>query len=190
MDRLTMRTIEGVATQNCYDCKMQKDAICDYQKCSKRLVEKLAYFEDMSDEKNGTMKVKLDQGAFAPTRAHKTDAGLDLRSPISVEVPARGSVVIDTGVHIELPNGTVGFLKSKSGLNVKHDITSEGVIDFGFTGSIKAKLYNHGTKPYQVFRGDKITQLVIFDCRFPDVEIVDELETTERGENGFGSTGR
>ena len=190
MDRLTMRTTEGMAALNCYECKMRNDAICDYHKCRKRLVEKLAYFEDMSDEKNGTMKVKLDQGALAPTRAHKTDAGLDLRSPISVEVPARGSVVIDTGVHIELPNGTVGFLKSKSGLNVKHDITSEGVIDVGFTGSIKAKLYNHGTKPYQVLRGDKITQLVIFDCRFPDVEIVEELETTERGENGFGSTGR
>ena len=74
------------------------------------------------------MKVMLDSGAFAPTRAHKTDAGLDLRSPICIEVPANGSAVIDTGVHVELPNGTVGFLKSKSGLNVKNDITSEGVI--------------------------------------------------------------
>ena len=136
------------------------------------------------------MKFTLDSGAFAPTRAHKTDAGLDLRSPICIEVPANGSAVIDTGVHIELPNGTVGFLKSKSGLNVKHNITSEGVIDVGFTGSIKAKLYNHGAKPYQVLRGDKITQLVVFDCRFPDVEIVGKLESTERGENGFGSTGR
>ena len=190
MDRLTMRTTEGMANQNCYDCKMQHDAVCDYQMCRKRLVDRLAYFEDLAEIKNGTIKVKLDQNAIVPERAHKTDAGLDLRSPISVEVPARGSVVIDTGVHIELPNGTVGFLKSKSGLNVKHDITSDGVIDVGFTGSIKAKLYNHGTKPYQVLRGDKITQLVIFDCRFPDVEIVDELETTERGENGFGSTGR
>ena len=136
------------------------------------------------------MKFTLYSGAFAPTRAHKTYAGLYLRSPICIEVPANGSAVIDTGIHVELPNGTVGFLKSKSGLNVKHDITSEGVIDVGFTGSIKAKLYNHGTKPYQVLRGDKITQLVVFDCRFPDVEIVDELENTERGENGFGSTGR
>ena len=136
------------------------------------------------------MKFTLDSGAFAPTRAHKTDAGLDLRSPICIEVPANGSAVIDTGVHVELPNGTVGFLKSKSGLNVRHDITSDGVIDVGFTGSIKAKLYNHGTKPYQVLRGDKITQLVVFDYHFPDVEIVDELASTERGENGFGSTGR
>ena len=190
MDRLTMRTTEGMAAQNCYDCKMQHDAVCDYQMCRKRLVDRLAYFEDLAEIKNGTIKVKIDQNALAPERAHKTDAGLDLRSPISVEVPARGSVVIDTCVHVELPIGTVGFLKSKSGLNVKHDITSDGVIDVGFTGSIKAKLYNHGTKPYQVLRGDKITQLVIFDCCFPDVEIVDDLETTERGENGFGSTGR
>ena len=64
------------------------------------------------------MKFTLDSGAFAPTRAHKTDAGLDLRSPICIEVPSKGSAVIDTGVHVELPNGTVGFLKSKSGLNV------------------------------------------------------------------------
>ena len=136
------------------------------------------------------MKFTLDSGAFAPTRAHKTDAGLDLRSPICIEVPAKGSAVIETGVHVELPNGTVGFLKSKSGLNVKHDITSEGVIDVGFTGSIKAKLYNHGTKPYQVLRGDKITQLVVVECHFPDVEIVDTLDKTDRGNNGFGSTGR
>ena len=136
------------------------------------------------------MKVMLDSGAFAPTRAHKTDAGLDLRSPICIEVPAKGSAVIDTGIHVELPNGTVGFLKSKSGLNIKHDITSEGVIDVGFTGSIKAKLYNHGTKPYQVLRGDKITQLVVVECHFPDVEIVDTLDETDRGNNGFGSTGR
>lgn len=190
MDRLTTRTTDGMATQNCYECKMQHDAVCDYQMCRKRLVDRLAYFEDMAEAKNGTIKVKLDQNALVPERTHKTDAGFDLRSPISVEVPARGSVVIDTGVHIELPNGTVGFLKSKSGLNVKHDITSEGVIDVGYTGSIKVKLYNHGTKPYQVLRGDGITHFVIFDCRFHYVEIVDDLETTERGENGFGSTGR
>ena len=55
------------------------------------------------------MKVMLDSGAFAPERAHKTDAGLDLRSPICIEVPAKGSAVIDTGVHVELPVGTAGF---------------------------------------------------------------------------------
>ena len=136
------------------------------------------------------MKVMLDSGAFAPTRAHKNDAGLDLRSPICIEVPAKGSAVIDTGVHVELLAGTAGFLKSKSGLNVNHDITSDGVIDVGFTGTIKVKLYNHGTKPYQILRGDKITQLVVVECHFPDVEIVDTLDKTDRGDKGFGSTGR
>ena len=136
------------------------------------------------------MKVKLDDFAFIPERAHNTDAGLDLKSPVCIEIPARSSVVIDTGVHVDLPIGTVGFLKSKSGLNVNHDITSDGVIDVGYTGSIKVKLYNHGIIPYQVLRGDKITQLVVVECHFPDVEIVEELDNTERGNKGFGSTGR
>lgn len=136
------------------------------------------------------MKVKLDDFAFIPERAHNTDAGLDLKSPICIEIPARSSAVIDTGVHVDLPIGTVGFLKSKSGLNVNHDITSDGVIDVGYTGSIKVKLYNHGITPYQVLRGDKITQLVVVECHFPDVEIVEELDNTERGNKGFGSTGR
>lgn len=136
------------------------------------------------------MKVKLDDFAFIPERAHNTDAGLDLKSPICIEIPARSSAVIDTGVHVDLPIGTVGFLKSKSGLNVNHDITSDGVIDVGYTGSIKVKLYNHGITPYQVLRGDKITQLVVVECHFPDVEIVEELDDTERGNKGFGSTGR
>ena len=136
------------------------------------------------------MKVKLDDFAFIPERAHNTDAGLDLKSPVCIEIPPRCSAVIDTGVHVDLPIGTVGFLKSKSGLNVNHDITSDGVIDVGYTGSIKVKLYNHGIIPYQVLRGDKITQLVVFECHFPDVEIVEELDNTERGNKGFGSTGR
>ena len=136
------------------------------------------------------MKIKLDNGAYMPTRAHNTDAGLDLRTPIDVVVPARGSAIIDTGIHIELPQSTTGFLKSKSGLNVKHGLTSEGVIDVGYTGSIKAKLYNLSDKPYEFKRGDKITQLVILPVLFPKIEIVSNLGETERGDNGFGSSGR
>lgn len=136
------------------------------------------------------MKIVLDKGAYAPERAHKEDAGLDLRSPVDVWVPARGWAIIDAGVHVQLPHGTVGMLKSKSGLNVKHSITSEGVIDAGYTGSICVKLYNNGDVDYHVNAGDKITQLVIVECLFPDVEIVDRLEGTERGDNGFGSTGK
>lgn len=136
------------------------------------------------------MKIKLDRGAFVPTRAHDTDAGADLRSPIDTIVPAMGSRVIDTGVRIQLPHGYVGMLKSKSGLHVKHDITSEGVIDEGYTGSIKVKLYNHGDEYHVIERGDKITQLVILPCEYVKFDLVDYLEDSERGGDGFGSTGK
>lgn len=136
------------------------------------------------------MKVKLDKGAYMPERAHSTDAGADLRTPHDVTIMPKSSVVIDTGVHIELPPNTVGMLKSKSGLNVKHGITSEGVIDVGYTGSIAVKLYNHSDKPCELKAGDKITQLVVMPILLPSFELVEGLEKTERGDNGFGSSGR
>lgn len=136
------------------------------------------------------MKILLDRGAMLPTRAHETDAGLDLYSRYELTVSAGKSEIFDTGVHIELPPGTVGFVKSKSGLNIKHGITSEGVIDEGYTGSIVVKLYNHSDADYTVKKGDKISQLVILPILKPDIEVVDELEDTERGSNGFGSSGR
>ena len=136
------------------------------------------------------MKIMLDEGAFMPTRAHSTDAGLDLYAREETIVPAKESATFDTGVHIELPPQSVGFIKSKSGLNVKHGIQSEGVIDVGYTGSIKVKLYNHSGYDYKVNRGDKISQLVILPIYTPTLEVVYDLDETERGNNGFGSSGR
>ena len=136
------------------------------------------------------MKIMLDENAFMPTRAHETDAGLDLYAREDTIVPAKESAVFDTGVHIELPPQSVGFIKSKSGLNVKHGIVSEGVIDVGYTGSIVVKLYNHSGYDYKVNRGDKISQLVILPIYTPNLEVVYELDKTERGNNGFGSSGR
>lgn len=134
--------------------------------------------------------VSLDEGAFPPERAHDMDAGLDLKAPETVTVPAGGAAVIDTGVHVQIPVGYAGFLKSKSGLNVKHSITSEGVIDSGYTGAIVCKLYNHGTEDYTVQAGDKMTQLVILPVLTGPVAIVEKINGGERGEGGFGSTGR
>jgi dUTP pyrophosphatase len=136
------------------------------------------------------MKIKLDPGAKMPTRAHPADAGLDLYARETQIVCAKESAEFDTGVHIELPPGTVGFLKSKSGLNIHHDIIGEGVIDEGYTGSIRVKLYNLGGYDYRVEAGDKISQLVILPIIKPDLELVDELWDGERGNNGFGSSGR
>lgn len=136
------------------------------------------------------MKYVLDEGAFAPSRAHEDDAGLDLRSPVCTTVPAHGSKTIDTGVHVEIPKGTVGLILSKSGLNIRFGITSEGVIDCGYTGSIRVKLYNGSGEDYKVFVGDKISQLVITPCFFVDLEEAKSLAPTARGDKGFGSTGR
>ena len=136
------------------------------------------------------MKVMLDKDAIMPTRAHEADAGLDLYARETQVVCAKDSAVFDTGVHIELPPDTVGFLKSKSGLNVKSGITSEGVIDEGYTGSIRVKLYNHSGYDYKVNKGDKISQLVVLPVIKAKLELVDSLDETERGSNGFGSSGR
>ena len=136
------------------------------------------------------IKVKLDPGAIMPTRAHAADAGLDLYAPEMFAVAANGGATISTGVHIEIPEGYVGFLKSKSGLNVKHGLTTTGTIDAGYTGSIVVKLYNNSPKVYVFEKGDKIAQLVILPIITPELELVDDLGKTERGANGFGSTGR
>lgn len=125
-----------------------------------------------------------------PTKAHKADAGFDLYAPYSFNVRAHDNAFIDLGVHFEIPEGYVGFLKSKSGLNVKANLSCEGVIDSGYTGSVIAKVYNHGDKDYHFNAGDKVTQIVFLPI--PEVELheVDTLDDTERGSNGFGSTGR
>lgn len=136
------------------------------------------------------IKVVIDNGAYEPQRAHENDAGFDLRSPIEIRVDAGESVTIDSGVHVAIPKGYVGMLKSKSGLNVRYGLQSEGVIDCGYTGSIVIKIHNHGKENILIEKGDKISQLVILPIVTPEIEVVSELEETERGDNGFGSTGR
>ena len=152
------------------------------------------------------MKIMLDEGAKMPTRAHPWDAGLDLYTPEATNVPGAtiqinpythglpmitiGRRLVDTGVHVEIPEGYVGFIKSKSGLMVKHGITVDGTIDSHYTGSICVQLFNHSQYQYDFKPGDKIAQLVIVPCLLPELEVVDKLEETDRGDGGFGSTGR
>lgn len=137
------------------------------------------------------MRIKLDEVACAPVRGHDADAGLDLRTPERVVVYPNDSVTINTGVHVQIPLGYFGKLESKSGLNVNHSIVSHGgVIDSGYTGPIVVKLYNHGKQKHVFEQGDKIVQLIIQPCLLPKLELVDDLEDTERGDSGFGSTGK
>ena len=137
------------------------------------------------------MKVLLDEGAYLPERAHSTDAGLDLRSRETVMIWPGAAVTFDTGVHILFDPGTWGKIESKSGLNVFHSVVScGGVIDEGYTGEIRVRLYNLGREAYTVRTGDKIAQLIILPYLTPKIEQVNELDETERGSSGFGSTGR
>lgn len=137
------------------------------------------------------MLFKLDEGAFPPEKAHKQDAGFDVRARESKVVRAHNGAVFHTGVHVQLPQGTAGLLVSKSGLNVRHDITSTGLIDEGYTGEIVVKLDNSSDKDYFVNAGDKISQLVVFPVWYdPIIEIVDEINGGDRGNNGFGSSGK
>lgn len=137
------------------------------------------------------MKIKLDSNAKIPTRAHMTDAGLDLYSRDVVTIYPGNSHVFDTGVHIAFDAGTYGKVESKSGLNVNFGVVScGGVIDEGYTGSIRVKLYNLGHEAYSFRAGDKIAQLVVMPYLVPKVELVGELEETDRSDRGFGSTGK
>lgn len=137
-----------------------------------------------------TIKVKLDNGAFLPERAHPLDAGLDLKTPYSFTLYPQEHKDIDTGVHVEIPEGYFGQIASKSGLMLK-GVTSQGTIDSSYRGSIHAVLFNANKKEIVDFEvGDKITQLVITPCVICDVKEVDVLSETDRGDQGFGSTGR
>lgn len=137
------------------------------------------------------MKVMLEDGAYMPERGHETDAGIDLKAMHGQRVMPHSSAVFHTGVHVELPKGTAGLLVSKSGLNVKKDIVSTGLIDESYRGEIVVKLYNHGEDSYMVMAGDKITNLVVIPVLYGPIDIVDEIDRdTERGDSGFGSTGR
>lgn len=136
------------------------------------------------------LRVRLDEGAFMPVRAHETDAGADILSPKGFVLCARSSAIVHTGVHVELPPNHAGILKSKSGLNVKCNIVGEGVIDEGYDGEIVVKLYNLGHTPHTFRREDKLIQLLIVPVLYCGFEQADEISGGDRGAGGFGSTGR
>lgn len=137
-----------------------------------------------------SMKFALDEGAIAPERAHDTDAGIDLKTPVDFVVPAHGFAFVNTGVHVELPWGTRGHVCSKSGLNRDHGLTADGTVDEGYDGSIGITVHNDGNEDYHFRRGDKVAQLVVEIIMRPRLLQVDKIIGGERGSDGYGSTGR
>lgn len=135
------------------------------------------------------MKFVVEEGGFAPVREHETDAGVDLRTPERLVIYPHSSVFVDLKVRVEIPDGCVGLMTSKSGLMSKRGIKTTGTIDVGYSGTIGCKVFNHSSEIVILDKGDKVTQLVVMPCIMDDVEIVDSIRSGERGENGFGSTG-
>ena len=134
---------------------------------------------------------KLVKDATLPSFAHAGDAGLDLYTIEDYELKPQERHAFKTGIAMEIPQGYVGLIWDKSGLAVKHGLHHlAGVIDATFRGEIQVVILNTGTEAYQVKKGDKIAQMLIQKVESVEVEEVAELDDTERGENGWGSSGR
>lgn len=136
------------------------------------------------------IKVQLDKGAYMPIREHKDDAGADLRTPHGVVLWPGEYRGIDTGVHIEVPEGYMLEVRSKSGLMRDYGIFTDGTIDRGYSGSMRVFLFNLSNQIVKFSAGDKIAQIVFTKIDTPEFEQVDRITGGERGDAGFGSTGR
>lgn len=136
---------------------------------------------------------KLHPDAKLPTRAKPGDSGLDLCACLSdtgVWINPGERALIRTGIAIELPEGYEGQIRPRSGLATKEGIvTSFGTIDQGYRGELKVNLFNHSFSGTRIYNGDRIAQLVVCPVALPEVVEVEELSETERGTDGFGSTG-
>lgn len=134
---------------------------------------------------------QLDFDLPVPRYAHPGDAGIDLYAAEDAIVTGN-TVLIPTGVAVAVPDGHVGLVCPRSGLS-KHGVTvanAPGVVDSGYRGELMVRLTNTSARPYQVFFGDRVAQLLIIPILHPKVTLVERLDDTERGANGFGSTGR
>ena len=129
----------------------------------------------------------------APTRAHAGDAGLDLRAHTRETIEPGEMVMFGAGIRVAIPAQHVGLVFARSGLSTKHGIVlanNVGVIDHGYAGEVMIPLLNASETPYTVEVGERIAQLVITPIITPTVRLVDALPESERGEGGFGSSGR
>ena len=136
--------------------------------------------------------LKLVNSAKLPRYEHEDDSGLDLFALEDQEILPGKAVLIGTGISIELPLGTEAQVRPRSGLALKHSVTvlnTPGTVDAGYRGEIGVILINHGQQSFKVLKNMKIAQMVIVPVIRAELEEVDSLSETVRGEGGFGSTG-
>ena len=138
------------------------------------------------------LKIKrLHSDADLPTKAHSGDAGWDLYAYDVVGIDAWGSLLVPTGVAVSIPYGWCGIIKDRSSVALRENTTTNaGVIDHGYTGELKVLLRNNSPQIRWFNAGDRIAQLLLIPV--PEVTLVevDSFEETDRGEGGFGSSGR
>jgi len=135
---------------------------------------------------------KLDPQAHLPAYAHPGDAGLDLYANEDATLPPGEWRLVRTGIAVELPPGTEGQVRPRSGLAARHGVTvlnAPGTIDAGYRGEVGVLLVNHGREPFRVERGMKIAQLLVRPVATVEVREAPTLSATRRGAGGFGSTG-
>ncbi|HRI43278.1 MAG TPA: dUTP diphosphatase [Fimbriimonadaceae bacterium] len=139
------------------------------------------------------IRMTLEPGAEVPAYATQGAAGLDLRTAVDVDLRPLERRLVPTGIRIALPTGFEAQIRPRSGLALRHGVTmvnSPGTIDCDYRGEIGVVLINLGQENVHLAKGERIAQMVVQPVARALVEIVDALETTERGEGGFGSTGR
>jgi len=127
-----------------------------------------------------------------PARAHETDAAYDLRAAHSEGIVPGGRVLVGTGIAVAIPEGYCGLIVPRSGLAIKHGVTvlnAPGLIDSGFRGEIQVALVNLSQAPWVIAQGDRIAQLLIVKCEAASFHSAVTLVSSDRGSNGFGSTG-
>ena len=133
---------------------------------------------------------KLSSKASAPTRGSKEAVGYDLCSAEDLTIKAMGKALISTDLSFSIPIGHYGRIAPRSGMSwKKHTDIGAGVIDPDYRGNVKVVLFNHSEKPIEVHSGDRIAQLILEKVSVLPLEEIKELNATQRGENGFGSTG-
>jgi dUTP pyrophosphatase len=136
---------------------------------------------------------KIHPDASLPAYAHAGDAGMDVRSVDDLTIPAGGRALVKTGLVALLPPGYELQVRPRSGLALKFGVTvlnSPGTIDSGYRGEIGVILVNFGAEPFVVAKGDRIAQLVVASYVSAEVAETRTVDETERGEGGFGSSGR
>ena len=141
-----------------------------------------------------TLKFKrIHPDAVLPAYAHPSDAGMDIRSVADMTVPARGRALVPTGLVVLLPPLYEAQVRPRSGLALKHGITvlnTPGTIDSGYRGEIGVILFNSSDVDFQIKKGDRVAQVVIAPVPQPVIEEAQEIDETDRGAGGFGSTGK